>query len=108
MKTVKKWGSRITGLFLERNNNLGFKILGSGGLDSNQRSPTYEDGEIDHFSTPGYFYFLFLLYIYYNKNFLKSQIFVKWCHRVELNHWPSEYEADALTTWATVAYVTRR
>ena len=49
--------------------------------------------------------FLFFQHIYYNKNFLKSQIFCLWCHRVDLNHWPSEYEADALTTWATVAYV---
>ena len=41
-------------LYIQKGTTIGRNTLGSGGQDSNLRSPTYEDGEIDHFSTPGY------------------------------------------------------
>ena len=40
--------------------------------------------------------FLFFQHIYYNKNFLKSQIFVKWCLWLGSNQRPFGYEPNAL------------
>ena len=52
-------------LYIQKGTTIGRNTLGSGGQDSNLRSPTYEDGEIDHFSTPGYVIISFCIFLTY-------------------------------------------
>lgn len=53
MKVENKMRISDSGLYTERNNNSN-RSSWLRGLDSNQRSSTYEDDEMDHFSTPQY------------------------------------------------------